>query len=75
MKFFFYLICVILITNCSPNESSRLWLNDNVKNKNYINKLDKIMKKSNNIISLTFDEYKIYLEEYNKKSKYPDIIK
>ena len=33
------------------------------------------MKKSNNIISLTFDEYKIYLEEYNKKSKYPDIIK
>ena len=33
------------------------------------------MKKSDNIFSMTLDEYMIYLDEYNKKNKYPDISK
>jgi len=33
------------------------------------------MNKSDNIMSMTYDEYKIFIVEYNKRSKYPDITK
>jgi hypothetical protein len=38
-------------------------------------KLSKILKKSKDITSMTLDEYKLYIEDYTKKSKYPDISK
>ena len=28
---------------------------------------------SDDIIKMTYDEYKIYIDDYTKKSKYPDI--
>ena len=34
-----------------------------------------ILEKSNDITSMTMEEYKLYIEEYTKKSKYPDISK
>ncbi len=46
---------------------------ENIKKKDYNDKLNKIMKKQNDIISMSFSEYKIFIEEYAKKSKYPDI--
>ena len=35
--------------------------------------MSKIIEKSNNIISMSLDEYKIYIEDHTKKSRYPDI--
>ena len=35
----------------------------------------KILKKSKDITLMTLDEYKLYIEDYTKKSKYPDISK
>ena len=38
-------------------------------------KLSKVLKKSDDITNMTYDEYKIYIDDYTKKSKYPDISK
>ena len=38
-------------------------------------KLSKILKKSKDITTMTLEEYKIYIEDYTKKSNYPDISK
>ena len=36
-------------------------------------KLPDVIKKSEDITSMTFEEYEIYIDDYTKKSKYPDI--
>ena len=36
-------------------------------------KLSKILKKTDDITTMTFEEYEIYIDDYTKKSKYPDI--
>ena len=38
-------------------------------------KISKILEKSNDITSMTMEEYELYIEEYTKNSKYPDISK
>ena len=38
-------------------------------------KLVKIIKKSKDITLMSLDEYKIYIDDYIKKSKYPDIAR
>ena len=64
-----------MLVNCSFNTESKFWTENNDKKKTYNLKLKEIMKKSDNIFSMTLDEYMIYLDEYNKKNKYPDISK
>ena len=44
-----------------------------VKKKNDNNKLTEIIKKSNDIRLMTIEEYEIYINNYIKKSKFPDI--
>ena len=36
-------------------------------------KLSEVLKKSEDITTMTYEEYKIYIEDFTKKSKYPDI--
>ena len=43
--------------------------------KNNQKKLNQILKKSDDITSMTLEEYEIYIDDYTKKSKYPDISK
>ena len=38
-------------------------------------KLDEVLNKAQDITSMTFEEYEIYIDDYTKKSKYPDISK
>ena len=45
----------------------------NTKRKENEKKLSKILKKSDDITTLTLEEYKIYIDDHTKKSKYPDI--
>ena len=45
------------------------------KNKNITKKLTKTLKKTDDITKMTIEEYEIYIDEYTKKSKYPDISK
>ena len=73
MKIFLYLIFFIFINNCSLNSESKYWTEDTIKKKAENKKLIEIIGKSNDITSMTVDEYEIYIDDYIKKSKYPDI--
>ena len=73
MRFFLYIILTILITNCSLNKDSKYWTEDSIKKKADNKKLIEIIEKSNDIRSMSVEEYEIYMDDYIKKSKFPDI--
>ena len=74
MKFIFCSLTVLLLTNnCSLNKESKFWTDETIKNEENQNKITKILKKSDNIMAMTLQEYKIYIDDYTKKNKYPDI--
>ena len=75
MRLIFCLFSLLFISNCSLNKDSQYWTEDTIKKKNEQKNLSKILKKSKDITSMTLEEYKIYIEDYTKKSKYPDISK
>ncbi len=75
MRLIFYLFLLLFISNCSLNKDSQYWTEDTIKKKNEQKNLSKILKKSKDITSMTLNEYKLYIEDYTKKSKYPDISK
>ena len=74
MRLITSMIFLFILSNCSLNQDSKFWtentIKKNVGNNNLLN-----LKKSNDITSMTFDEYKIYVEDYAKSSNYPDINK
>ena len=62
----------IFLNACSFNIDSNYW-NEKSDKKNDNNKLTEILKKSNDIRLMTIEEYEIYINNYIKKSKFPDI--
>ena len=75
MRLILSVFLLLFLNNCSLNKNSQYWTEDTIKNKDEQKKLLKILKKSKDISSMTLEEYKIYIEDYTKKSKYPDISK
>ena len=73
MKFTFILFLFFILSNCSLNKDSKYWTEDVEKRKETQKKLSKILKKTEDITTMTLEEYKIYIDDYTKKSKYPDI--
>ena len=73
MKFTFILSLFFILSNCSLNKDSKYWTEDVVKKNEDQKKLSEVLKKSEDITNMTYDEYKIYIDDYTKKSKYPDI--
>ena len=69
------LFLLLILNNCSLSKDSQYWNEDTIKKKEDQKKLSKILKKSKDITTMTLEEYKIYIEDYTKKSKYPDISK
>ena len=66
---------LLFLNNCSLNKDSKYWTEDSIKKKHEQKKLSKILKKSKDITTMTLEEYKLYIEDYTKKSNYPDISK
>ena len=73
MKLIIFLSFLFLLNNCSLNKDSKYWTEDVVKTSEDQKKLPEVIKKSEYITSMTFEEYEIYIDDYTKKSKYPDI--
>jgi hypothetical protein len=73
MKLVFIFFIFFHLNNCSLNKDSKYWTEDVVKKSEDKKKLSKVLKKSDDITNMTYDEYKIYIDDYTKKSKYPDI--
>ena len=66
---------LIFLNNCSLNKDSQYWTEDSIKKKDEQKELLKILKKSKDLTLMTLEEYQIYIEDYTKKSNYPDISK
>ena len=75
MKFVFIFLIILLLNNCSLNKDSKYWTEDVVKKSEDQKKLSEVLKKSEDITNMTYEEYEIYIDDYTKKSKYPDINK
>ena len=75
MRLIFYLFLLLFLNNCSLNKDSQYWTEDSIMKKDKQKKLSKILKKSKDITTMTLEEYKLYIEDYTKKSNYPDINK
>ena len=73
MKLFFIFFIILFLTNCSLNKDSKYWTEDVVKKNENQKKITNILKKSEDITTMTLEEYEIYIDDYTKKSKYPDI--
>jgi len=73
MKFAFILSLFLILSNCSLNKDSKYWTEDVEKRKENEKKLSKILIKTDDITTMTLEEYKIYIDDHTKKSKYPDI--
>ena len=73
MKLILILFIGLILCNCSLNKDSKYWTKDVIKKEDNKKKLSKIFKKSNDITTMTLEEYEIYIDDYIKKSKYPDI--
>ena len=73
MKFTFILSLFFILSNCSLNTDSKYWTEEVEKRKENQKKLSKILKKTDDITTMTLEEYKIYIDDHTKKSKYPDI--
>ena len=75
MKIVLILSIIILLNNCSLNKDSKYWTEDNVKKIEDQRNLTNILKKSVDITTMTYEEYKIYIDDFSKTSNYPDINK
>ena len=70
-----YLLILFLffINNCSLNKDSNYWTENTKKIKINQKKMSEILKKSIDITTMSAEEYDIYIDDYIKKSKYPNI--
>ena len=75
MRKFIIIFSYLILANCSLNKDSQYWTENSIESKTNQKKLNEILKKSGDITSMTIDEYEIYIDDYTKKSKYPDISK
>ena len=75
MRIFIIIFSSLILANCSLNKDSQYWTENSIGSKTNQKKLNQILKKSDDITSMTFKEYEIYIDDYTKKSKYPDISK
>ena len=72
---FFLIPFLLILSNCSLNQDSKYWNEDGKKYIKEQMKLSKILKKTEDITEMTVIEYKFYIDDISKKSKYPDISK
>ena len=73
MRKFMVIFFLLILANCSLNKDSKYWTENSIESKTKKKKLNQILKKTDDILTMTLDEYKIYIDDHTKKSKYPDI--
>ena len=74
MKYFF-LSLILILSSCSLNKDSAYWNEDPIKKSADDKKLSKILKKTGDYKSMTFDEFNLFLKDYSDNAEYPDINK
>ena len=74
MKYLF-LSLILFLTSCSLSKDSAYWNEDPMKKSVENKKLSKILKKTGDYKSMTFDEFNLFLRNYSDNAEYPDINK
>ncbi|MBM3630782.1 MAG: hypothetical protein FJX01_02335 [Alphaproteobacteria bacterium] len=74
MRSFNLIIFFIFVSNCSLNNDFQ-FSNKNKEERNKSAELYNILEKKNDITKMTFEEYKIYLDDYTKRNEYPSLNK
>ena len=69
-KFIFFFI-FFLMNNCSFNQNSNFWTEQNEEKIKKEKIIKNIIDKSNNIMTLSIDEFEIYLDNYVENNDYP----
>ena len=72
MKYLF-LSLILLLTSCSLSKDSAYWNENTIKKTSEDKKLSKILKKTGDYKSMTFDEFNLFLKDYSNNAEYPDI--
>ena len=72
MKYLF-LSLILLLTSCSLSKDSAYWNEDLIKKSSEDKKLSKILKKTGDYKSMTFDEFNLFLKDYSNNAEYPGI--
>ena len=72
MKYLF-LSLIVFLTSCSLNKESAYLNEDPIKKPADDKKLSKILEKTGDYKSMTFDEFNLFLKEYSNNTEYPDI--
>ena len=72
MKYLF-LSLILFLASCSSNKNLIYWNEDPIKKSVEDKKLSKIIKKTVDYKSMTFDEFNLFLKDYSKNAEYPDI--
>ena len=75
MKHILIFFIFLFVNNCSFNKDSKYWTEDVVKRNDNQKKISEILAISDDITTMTLKEYEIYIDDYTKKSKYPNIEK
>ena len=70
---YFFLPLILFLTSCSLNKDSAYWNVDPIKKFADDKKLSKILKKTGDYKSMTFDEFNLFLKDYSNNAEYPDI--
>ncbi len=72
MKYLF-LLFILFLTSCSLNKDSAYWNEDLIKKSTDNKKLSKVLEKTGDYKSMTFDEFNLFLKDYSNNAEYPDI--
>ena len=72
MKYIF-LSLILFLTSCSLSKDSAYWNKNPIKKSIEDRNLSKILKKTDDYKSMTFDEFNLFLKDYSNKVEYPNI--
>jgi hypothetical protein len=72
---YLFLSLILFLTSCSLNKNSAYWNENPIKKPVNDKKLSKILKKTGDYKSMTFDEFNLFLKDYSNNAEYPDINK
>jgi len=70
---YLFLSLILLLTSCSLSKDSAYWNEGPIKKSTEDKKISKILKKTADYKSMTFDEFNLFLKDYSNKADYPDI--
>jgi predicted nucleic acid-binding protein len=73
MKLILILYIFLHLTNCSLSTDSDFWTKDLSNKKKDPIKMSNILKNTSYSTEMSLDEFKNYIDDYTKKSKYPNI--